>query len=352
MGEDPEGTTRPRRRAVAVLCGVGLCAVLAIAGWAILRPSGEADEVGTEARVDADDELPALVLEPGDSLPNGFVVADGTSVPGGVFPEMGDRSAATFTSADVQIEVPGDMTAAVRDYLDQAVEVGYALIAHQEDDACWYQPLEVEQGAPQPAEPAFVRLHCSVSGTRSTPDGQEQFRLDAERTYPVAALQPVNALRIGFSASNVPPTSAWRSIAPAALPEPGSGPSTPEVPLDLPGSVDPLCGPAMELVEGSRILAVTTDCGRRSRVALAVTGDPDEVYSAYVEQVRAVDPQYSQPLEPSSFELSDVQGRFFEPGRFVHVDGVMWDDGSTLEVRMLDGDGVHAPTLWIDEVKG
>ena len=326
-------------------------ALAAVAGWVVLSSDDDAD-TALDAAGTSDGELPALVLEPGDELPNGFVVADGTSVRGGVFPEQGDRSAATFTSSSVQIEVPGDMTTAVRAYLDQAVELGHSLVARNHDDACWRDPLETAEGAPAPDEPTFVRLRCGVTGTRSTPAGHEQFRLEALRTYPVPGLDPVNSLRIEFSATDVPPTSAWRSIAPGALPEPGGGPPAPEVPLEFPGAVDPLCGPALEVVEGSEILAVTADCGRSSRVALAVTGDPDRVYGEYLEQIRQVDPVYSTARDSNVFELFDVHGGFPEPGRRVHSDGVSWDDGSHLEVRLLDGDGVPAPTLWIDHVSG
>jgi len=351
MGEDPGTLPRvPRAPRGRMVVALGLCvAVAAAVGWWVLHPSdhgaGGVDSSGPPERG------PELVLQAGDPLANGFVVADGTTVPGGMYPELGDRGAMTFVRSSAQIQVPGDMTTAVRDFLDQALDLGYVLVAGNADDACWSTPLEGEAGEPAPERTAYARLHCSVGGNRATASGQEQFRLEAQRTFPVAGLSPRNDLRIEFSADNVTGTRPTDPARAVGLPEPGTGPPRPEVPLQFPGSSDPLCGATLELVAGSRILAVAGDCGFSSRITLVVTGDPEEVYEAYAEQVRRSDPDHSS-VESNDFRLFDVAGNLLQPERPVHTVTASWDDSSSLEVRMQEGDGVHAPTLWISEVRG
>lgn len=320
----------------------GLLAAATVAVAVIVLRGGD-DPEARAATSDAPSESVGSVLRPGDALVNGFVVVDGTTVAGGPVPTKPEViDGAEYTRTSVQVDVPGDVIAAFRAYAEQAEALGYTLSARNAQEACWQTFTEPgDEAAASGSTPEPWLMTCAAGGQRTVDRTVETISIWVERTYPVAE-QAAESFRLEFATAPVGSTPSTPPPPPWRTPEVGAGPARPAIPLEFPGSRDSLCGPALEVVERSRIRSVQQSCTSGWTVTLELTGSPDEIYAAYVDQIRATDPEHSR---------SDSDA-FSVDGRDVRVDGEFWDDSSRLEARMIEGDADHAPVLWITFTNG
>ena len=120
-------------------------------------------------------------------------------------------------------------------------------------------------------------------------------------------------------------------------------PTVSTIPAPDEGSPVLSCNEAITLEPGSRLLGAALDCTwPTSILVFEVTGDPDEVFAAYAQQIGAAK-GFNPPVK------EDVSSEF--DGRTVREAGIFADDSSYLRLTMLSGD--DRPTVMsIQQVSG
>lgn len=308
-----------------------------------------------ELRTEPGEDVPAAaVLEPGAEIADGFVVAEGTSVPGGAFPTPGGTydGVESPRSWVAVIETDRDLPEAVDMYAQQAAELGFSL-DWMDDEAFadagvsrWCGTNVVREvdvsadldGQPPAGTPLWVE--CNAAGERVVEGHLERLNISAIRSYPVGWGGPIDSFTISLlrwppnrgTALLSPSDSVEPSIPVTTLPAPPTVSTLPE-PSD--GSTMLACNEAITLEPGSQLLGAAFDCTwPNSLLVLEVTGDPDEVFAAYVGQLDGAQ-GYNPPAQeedPGSFD-----------GRSVRAAQVSADDSAFLRITMLSGKG--APTV-------
>lgn len=191
---------------------------------------------------------------------------------------------------------------------------------------------------------------CSASGYRHTDAGGEELVLSsivgrgpAAGEDTASASIAVRLLAPGEQIPAAPPGSS-----PAPRFEPGESDVDPVVPDHTPPELEPgeLLAPRFEerLVEGSQLVVPVVDerCQGGLLATLEVTGEPDRVFDAYVEQMAAWAAEYGNPPELIEGEL--LGRRVVEA--YASVDGVPY------YARMAVGEGDEPTRLELDLCAG
>lgn len=318
---------------------------------------------GGEVRAGPGEEHPdGAVLQPGDVIADGFVVAESTTVPGGAFPALGstyDGVEAPRTWSAV-VETDLELPEVVGAYAQQASDLGFSLGAQgygttadaAADSACSanvVQQVDVMEGAEgQPPAGTPLSIACSVTGERVRGDQLETFEVYAIRSYSTHWSGPSNSFTIGLTLW--PPNRGTAEMFPVE-PVASSGPTTsfPAAPAvsTLPaareGSTVLACNDHITLEPESRLLGAAFDCSwPYSTLVLEVTGDPDKVFNAYSRQITSAR-GFNPPVTDEAADTFD--------GRSVRTAQVFGDDSSYLRITMLSGG--NSPTVMsIQDVSG
>lgn len=297
------------------------------------------------------------VLGPGTPIAEGFVVPDDAVLLAGPMPVVDVRDRDTGWSAHLR---PRDPVSMFNDLASQAGELGFELGASSQDP-CFAVPDEPSLGEAELDEPLGVlpdgvepsSISCSGTGFRETDDGVEKLFLHVEQRLHGDPPTSVGTMEVTL----LPEGSEPRRI--------GTGqfdlqpfvpsqvrPSSHEIPMDPPDlsvgdPLDPMAGTeGPTLVAGSRPAAPIDApiCQGGFRAALDVTGDPDDVLAAYIEQIRDAAEQLGRPPELSSTTLF---GR-----RVEHAVATIADDSSTMSATMVVGQGDETTRLLLEQCNG
>lgn len=336
-----------------------IAGVLLVGSAVVALGCSDGGELRTEP---AEDRHSRATLEPGDAIADGFVVAEGTTVPGGAFPTLGvtyDGVEAPRTWVAV-VETDSQLSDVVGAYVQQAAQLGFSVYGGDAgfagDEvagaACGTNVVrEVDvmvdaEGQPPAGTPLWVE--CGAAGERVVGDQLETFEISAIRSYPSEWAGPSDSFTIGltrwpsnrgtapmFSGGSTPP-----SMPTTTSPAP---PSVSTIPAPQEGSPVLSCSDAITFEPGSRFLGAAFDCTwPTSILVFEVTSDPDEVFAAYAQQIGAAK-GFNPPVEeddPTEFD-----------GRTVREAGIFADDSSYLRLTMLSGD--DRPTVMsIQQVSG
>ena len=336
-------------------------AAVAAIGAAVLAGCGsEGTADGTsDPGIGAEGTEPG-VLVAGAPIADGFVVADGTTVPGGAFPTTGvqwngDPSTRSWVAV-VQSEL--DLPELLASYVQQAIDLGYRVpgfavgvdASAAADAGCSVNLAQDNSDQPhlppQPPVGAPLFVSCTASGEKVV-DGQiQQVYISGERSYPVAAA-PVDVFTLSLtrhpaSRGTGPILGEPSELDAAMLGNLPAAPPMSTVPEVTEGATGIECT-ATRIEPGSRVIGMGFDCSWGSfEIVTEVTGAPAQVFDAYVEQLGAAD-GYNPPVrhdDPAEFD-----------GRQMRRASIYGDDGSYLRVTMLTG-GDAPPTLLISHMSG
>lgn len=330
---------------------IGIVAFLGVLGV----PACGSDD--TDAGVPREDERDraseSVVLEPGASIADGFVVAEGTTVPGGAFPTpgmtySGDPSTRSWVAViQTELELPEVLAS----YAQQVVDLGYRVpgfsdgvdAAAAAETGCSANLAQDNSDQPQlPPQPPVgtpLFVSCSVAGEKVV-DGQlELVDFRSERSYPAMAEQPVDiaVLTLTRRPASAGTTPTLRDVTELDAQELGRLPAPPPVSTvpEVTEGGTPVGWSSVQIEPGTRVLGIGFNCSWGGfEVVTEVTGDPDEVFDAYVAQLGAI-PGYNPPVkiaEPSEFD-----------GRAVRSAAIWGDDSSYVRLTMLAGR--NAPAL-------
>jgi hypothetical protein len=298
-----------------------------------------------------------VVLGSGTPIADGFTVPDDAvllALPG---PSAGSDGDGPGWIARLR---PQDPVSTFTDLVTQARAAGFEL-GSPTVDPCYAVPDERTidgQEYPAPFEPLPEgvepkSIDCAATGYRDTDGGVEEINISTEQRL---ALDP--------------PTSTGsisvRPLAEGAEPRPiGTGqfdlqplvatrvrPSSVEVGMDPPdldvgAPLDAMAGAGgPTLAEGSRLAAPINQpiCQGGFLAALDITGDPDDVFAAYVDQIRDAAADYGSPPEVASTTLF---GRRVDLAR-----ATIGDDSSSIEATMIIGDDDEPTRLLLEHCGG
>lgn len=308
--------------------------------------SGNADDESAESSGD-------VVLQPGEPIADGFLVADGTSVPGGAFPEAGGTfngdPAPRAWSAVITSDL--DLEDAVAAYAAQMVELGFrgysgtpiadvASLAVRPCGTTLAQDTSDQPALTNQPEPGTPLLQsCELGGERVVDGSLQVVHLVAERSHPAMSSFPVDTIVLG--STTLPASRGTEPLYPDQPDQAGAepdastsgesvlGPPVSTFPAQVGDAVPPGCSSRVVIEPGSHFLGAAYDCFYRGfTLVLEVTGDPTEVFDAYVRQIDEA-PGYN-----GSPEVDDVDD--FD-GRQVRTAQIWGDDSSSLRVTMLQG---------------
>jgi hypothetical protein len=304
----------------------------------VLTACGDPD---TETLAESDGSAPegATTLGPGTRINEDFVVPAAAELLLWPVPV----SAASPSQGWAASMTTSDAVAVINDLAEQAEAAGFE---PQADAAPTCEDtetvvLESDGGA---------GVWCSTVGYRRTDAGTEELVLSSivgrgptagEDT--ATASIAVRPLAPGGQISVVPPVSS-----PGQRFVPGQSGVEPAVPDQAPPELEPgeLLAPRFEerLVEGSQLVVAVVDerCQGGLLATLEVTGDPDRVFDAYVEQMAAWAEEYGNPPEVTEGELF---------GRRV-VEAYASVDGVPYFARMAVGEDDEPTRLELDLCAG
>ncbi len=338
----------------------GRAAALAVALVAIALIGAGCTSDGTEVRAGAGgNDVGQLgpVLQAGDPIADGFVVAEGTSVPGGAFPTLG----ATYDGIPDQrswsavVESDLDLPAVLAAYVDQAIALGYTVHGFEAgmtpeqaaDAGCSANLAEPSDVADQPPPGTPLRVECGVTAERVVDGALESVEIRGARSYESQAEWPADHFRLSLlrwpeerGAAPLLPPNTEPTLPTPPLPPPPPVSTVPEV---TEGEVPVDCAAGIAIEPGSRLLGVAFDCTwGADDLVIEVTGDPTEVFDAYVEQIGST-PGFNPPVEPEAPSEFD--------GRPVESSAIWSDDSSMLRVVMLSGDD-RPPVILVEHLSG
>ena len=318
---------------------------------------------GGEVRAGPDEKRPSsAVLEPGDAIADGFVVADGTTVPGGAFPTAGGTydGVETPRTWSAVVETDSELPAIVGSYIEQAAELGFSVyglgdgpvadeVAGSGCSANVMRELEPsENPAGQPPAGAPLWVECRATAERVVGDQLELFEVSAIRSYAAEWGGPSDSFTVGLT--RWPSNRGTEPMFPGGFEPPGmpttalqAPPTVSTLPAVNEGSTILSCNEAITLEPGSRLLGAAFDCSwPSSTLVLEVTGDPEDVFAAYALQIGKA-AGFNPPVEEEDASEFD--------GRSVRVAQISGDDSSYLRITMLSGD--DGPTVMsIQQVAG
>lgn len=296
------------------------------------------------------------VLQPGDPIADGFVVAEGTSVPGGAFPTLG----ATYDGIPDQrswsavVESDLDLPAVLAAYVDQAISLGYTVHGFEAgttpeqaaEAGCWANLSQESDVADQPPPGTPLWLECGATAERVVDGALESVDIRGARSYESMAEWPID--HFGVSLLRWPPEHGadplWPPNPEPTVPAPPlpSAPPLSTVPEAGEGEAPIDCVP-ITIEPGSRLIGLGFHCSwDADDLVIEVTGDADAVFAAYVEQIGAAR-GFNPPVEheaPSEFD-----------GRSVESAAIWADDSSMLRATMLSGDD-RAPVILVEHLSG
>lgn len=341
---------RIRWRAAAL--AVALVAVALVASGC---SSGGAGEVESGAGGNDIGQL-GPVLQPGDPIADGFVVAEGTSVPGGAFPTLG----ATYDGFPDQrswsavVESDLDLPAMLAAYVDQAIALGYTVHGFEAgttperaaDVGCSANLAEPNDVSDQPPPGTPLRIECGATAERVVDGALESVEIRGARSYESQAEWPID--HFGLSLLRWPEERSAHPLLPnpdPTVPPPSLPPAPPvsTVPEVTEGDAPIDCSAPIAVEPGSRLLGIGFDCSWGAYdMVVEVTGDPAEVFDAYVAQIRSME-GFNPPTEAEPSSEFD--------GRSVESSAVWGDDSSMLRVTMLSGDD-RTPVILVEHLSG
>jgi hypothetical protein len=297
------------------------------------------------------------VLQPGDPIADGFVVAEGTSVPGGAFPTLG----ATYDGIPDQrswsavVESDMDLPAMFAAYVDQAIALGYTVHGFEAGTTpeqaaatgCSANLSEPNDLPDQPPPGTPLRVECGATAERIVDGALESVEIRGARSYEAQAEWPID--HFGLSLLRWP---RERGADPLLPPNPEPTVPTPPLPPAPPVSTVPEvtegeapidCSAPVAIEPGSRLLGIGFDCSWGAYdMVVEVTGDPAEVFEAYVAQIGSAQ-GFNPPVEHES--PSEFDGRAVESA-------AIWADGSSmLRLAMLSGDDRN-PVILVEHLSG
>lgn len=363
------GRQRATRRRWIVATAAAVLVVGALGAFAGLQltadttdrvDAGPAQGVETPGEAASDE----AVLQPGDAIAEGFVVADATVVPGGAFPTRGwtyDGMPTQRTWSAV-VESDRELPEVIAAYANQAKALGYSLpgfdttvdpevVATEACEVTLAQDNSDVVGAtsqPRPGTPLFDE--CRVDASRVVDGRRENVAIGGGRTYPAAGEWPMDYILLSFSQSlpnegtGLPPSASDSQEPTMVKPMPGSGPPPSSVPDPIDGEPLIVCASSARIEPGSRLLGAGFDCAGvpYSYIVTEVMDDPEAVFDAYVQQINDAT-GYNPPVKvekPSKFD-----------GRNVYTAAIWGDDSSMLRVTMLTG-GDRPAILIITSLSG
>jgi hypothetical protein len=297
------------------------------------------------------------VLGPGTPIAQDFVVPEDAVLLAGPMPVADARGRETGWIAHLR---PRDPVSTFNDLASQAGERGFELGSFS-SDPCSAVPDErslgdVELDEPFGVLPAGVEpssISCSGTGFRETDDGLERVFLNVEQRLYGDRPTSVGTMEVTLLPEGSEPTPVGtgqfdlQPFVPSQV-----RPSSREIPMDPPDlsvgdALDPMAGTGgPTLIAGSRPAAPIDApiCQGGFRAALDVTGDPDEVLSAYIEQIRDAAEQFGRPPELSSTTLF---GR-----RVEHAVATIDDASSTMSATMVIGEDDEPTRLLLEQCNG
>lgn len=248
-------------------------------------------------------------FDAGTSIGEGFVVPDETTmmlqpVPSGPLANENVPWTAHLLSEDPVVTFNA--------FAEQATDLGFELFKIG-DDPCYSAPvLEAltelpaswSLGAPLPPNVAVQSIDCVATGAREVAGVTQTLFIQSTRDYatqigarssvtfdPVGAVYAANVGGLALTPSEVLAPDAPVDTGPPAV---GAG-----------EPLAPTTGGPLTLVEGSRLVTPIDDVFCQSGVfaVLDVTGDPSEVFGAYVDQVAEWAEAYGSPPKATSLEL-------------------------------------------------
>lgn len=297
------------------------------------------------------------VLGPGTPIAEDFVVPDDAVLLAGPMPVVDVRGRETGWIAHLR---PRDPVSTFNDLASQAGELGFEL-GSSSSDPCSAVPDERSLGDVELDEPFGVlpdgvepsSINCTGIGFRETDDGLERVflnieqRLYGDRPTSVGTME-VTLLPEGSEFPRIGPGQFdLQRVVPSQV-----RPSSREIPMDPPDlsagdALDPMAGAdGPTLVAGSRPVTPIDApiCQGGFRTALDVTGDPDEVLAAYIEQIRDAAEQFGRPPELTSTTLF---GR-----RVERAVATIDDASSTMSATMVVGEGDEPTRLLLEQCNG
>lgn len=297
------------------------------------------------------------VLGPGTPIAEEFVVPDGAVLLAGPV-QVGDvRGSDTRWAAHLR---PRDPVSMFNDLARQAEELGFELGSYS-SDPCSAVPDERSLGDVELVEPFGVlpegvepsSITCNGIGFRESDGELEQLFLSVEQRLTGDRPTSVGTMEVTLlpEGSEPTPTGTGQFDLQPFVPS-QVRPSSREIPMDPPDlaagdALDPMAGAGgPTLIAGSRPAAPIDApiCQGGFRAALDVTGDPDEVLAAYVEQIRDAAEQFGRPPELSSTTLF---GR-----RVEHAVATIDDASSTMSATMVVGEGDEPTRLLLEQCNG
>jgi hypothetical protein len=294
-----------------------------------------------------------VVLGPGTPIADGFVVPDDAILlalpgpdgdgPGWVASLRPQDPVSTFTDLVAQAQAAGFELGSFS--VDPCYAVPDERTINGQEYPAPFEPL------PEGVEPSSI--DCAATGYRDTDDGIEEITIRTEQR--LARVPPTSSGSIGVrplaeGAERRPIGTGQFDLQPLVATR--VRPSSTEVAMDPPdldvgaplNSMAGAGGPT--LAEGSRLAAPINQpiCQGGFLAALDITGDPGEVFAAYVEQIRDAAADYGSPPEVTSTTLF---GR-----RVDHAWATIGDASSTMRATMITGDGSEPTRLLLEQCNG
>ena len=326
-------------------------AVLAVASI------GCGDPASDPARSEAPPNSDVVVLGPGTPIADGFIVPDEAVLLAPPGPSEGFNGDGPGWLARLR---PQDPVSTFTDLVAQAEAAGFEL-GSSTVDPCYAVPDERTidgQDYPAPFEPLPEgvepsSIDCAATGYRETGDGIEEITISTEQRLaldPPTSAGLIEVRQLAEGAERRPIGTGQFDLQP--LVDTRVRPASTQVAMDPPdldvgaplNSMTGLGGPT--LAAGSRLAAPINQpiCQGGFLAALDITGDPDEVFATYVEQIRDAAADYGSPPEVMSTTLF---------GRSVDQAQATIDDASSImRATMITGDDNEPTRLLLEQCNG
>jgi hypothetical protein len=291
-----------------------------------------------------EDPGPIDLAGPGEPIADGFVVPDGARLLLAPLPIGGS----TFRGVEPEMTwsarlFPEDPVVTFVGLVDQAQGLGFEVRSYDpEGEPCWVSVDGIPEGgglatvppvAPVPEGTELTALQCQVTGWRTVDGKEEELWLDVrhERSPLSDSVDAVATMTIQHWPAGTVPTK-WGA---PMIPVPDTAyelglDADPTPPPIAPGATLSTSRSEPTLVEGSRPAAPVRDslCQGGFSVVLDVTGDADDVFEGYGDQIRSW--QGSVGMEVDERE-STLFGRTIKE---IHGQG---DDSSDYAAVMVSG---------------
>ncbi len=320
-------------------------------------PVGCGDSASDRARSEAPPNGDVVVLGPGTPIADGFIVPDDAVLLAPPSPSEGSDGDGPGWRARLR---PLDPVSTFTDLVAQAEASGFEL-GSSTVDPCYAVPDERTidgQEYPAPFEPLPEgvepsSIDCAATGYRDTEDGIEEINISTEQRLAIdpptsAGLIDVRQLAdgaerrsIGTGQFDLQPLVATR-VRPSSTDVAMDPPD-----LDVGAPLNSMAGAGgPTLAEGSRLAAPINQpiCQGGFLAALDITGDPDEVFAIYVDQIRDAAADYGSPPEVTSTTLF---GR-----RVDRAQATIDDASSTMQATLITGDDNEPTRLLLEQCNG